>query len=64
FDLARLQQNPAAQLDHPLEISHVASAADALSAVAEILGDKDILLIKGSNYLGLASTVSGLVSGE
>ncbi len=61
---ARLQQNPSAQLDQPVEISHVASAADALSAVAEILGDKDILLIKGSNYLGLASTVSGLVSGE
>ncbi|SIO11113.1 UDP-N-acetylmuramoyl-tripeptide--D-alanyl-D-alanine ligase [Parasphingorhabdus marina DSM 22363] len=61
---ARLKQEAAASLDNPLEISHVASAADALSEVAEILGDGDILLVKGSNYLGLASTVSGLVSGE
>lgn len=61
---ARLQQLQSARVDHPIEISHVASAADALSEVAGILGDKDILLVKGSNYLGLSGTVSGLVSGE
>jgi UDP-N-acetylmuramoyl-tripeptide--D-alanyl-D-alanine ligase len=29
-----------------------------------LLSDGDILLVKGSNYLGLSSAVSALVSGE
>ena len=51
-------------LDQPLEISHVAGSPEALTGVAKTIGDGDILLIKGSNYLGLASVVSALVSGE
>ena len=33
-------------------------------SVVEYLGDKDVVLIKGSNFLGLSGTVSGLVNGE
>lgn len=51
-------------LDSAIEISHVADASEALVGVAIFIGDEDILLIKGSNYLGLASVVSALVSGE
>ncbi len=57
---AKLEQS----LDHGLKISHVASASDALTGVAKIIGDGDILLIKGSNYLGLSTAVSALASGE
>jgi len=51
-------------LDQSTQISHVASASDALTEVAKNLSDEDILLIKGSNYLGLAKVVKALVSGE
>ncbi|QJB70719.1 UDP-N-acetylmuramoyl-tripeptide--D-alanyl-D-alanine ligase [Parasphingorhabdus halotolerans] len=51
-------------LDHNAEIFHAASSSDALTEVAKQIGDGDILLIKGSNYLGLASVVSALVNGE
>lgn len=52
------------RLDCELQISHVASASDALTEVAKVIGDEDILLIKGSNYLGLAEVVQALASGE
>ncbi|WP_417622676.1 UDP-N-acetylmuramoyl-tripeptide--D-alanyl-D-alanine ligase [Parasphingorhabdus sp.] len=51
-------------LDQGVKISHVASASDALTEVAKMISDGDILLIKGSNYLGLSTAVSALVSGE
>ena len=51
-------------LDRDVQISHVASASDTLTGVAKNLSDEDILLIKGSNYLGLAKVVEALVSGE
>ena len=51
-------------LDQTVKISHVASSSETLTEVAKQIGDGDILLIKGSNYLGLASVVSALVSGE
>ena len=58
----------AAKLEHGLDqgvkMSHAASASDALTEVAKLLSDGDILLVKGSNYLGLSSAVSALVSGE
>ncbi|MEP2379516.1 UDP-N-acetylmuramoyl-tripeptide--D-alanyl-D-alanine ligase, partial [Parasphingorhabdus sp.] len=61
---ARLVDAQAEPLDQLMEISHVASASDALIEVATRLGDGDVLLVKGSNYLGLSKTVSSLVSGE
>ncbi|CAO1654367.1 UDP-N-acetylmuramoyl-tripeptide--D-alanyl-D-alanine ligase [Parasphingorhabdus sp. NYA22] len=51
-------------LDQGVKMSHAASASDALTEVARLLSDGDILLVKGSNYLGLSSAVSALVSGE
>ncbi|GAB5487953.1 MAG: UDP-N-acetylmuramoylalanyl-D-glutamyl-2,6-diaminopimelate--D-alanyl-D-alanine ligase [Parasphingorhabdus sp.] len=51
-------------LDCDAQISHVASASEALTEVAQIISDEDILLIKGSNYLGLAQVVNALASGE
>lgn len=53
-----------ASLDCDAQISHVASASEALTEVAKIISDEDILLIKGSNYLGLAEVVKALASGE
>lgn len=61
---ARLVDPQVERLDHALEISHVASASDALTEVAKQLGEGDVLLVKGSNYLGLSKAVSSLVSGE
>jgi UDP-N-acetylmuramoyl-tripeptide--D-alanyl-D-alanine ligase len=52
------------RLDYSAQISHVASASEALTEVAKIISDEDILLIKGSNYLGLAQVVNALASGE
>ncbi|MFK7843032.1 MAG: UDP-N-acetylmuramoyl-tripeptide--D-alanyl-D-alanine ligase [Sphingorhabdus sp.] len=57
---AKLEQG----LDQGVKMSHAASASEALTEVAKLLSDEDILLIKGSNYLGLSSAVSALVSGE
>ena len=51
-------------LDHPAEIFHVEDSSEALTEVAKKIGDEDILLIKGSNYLGLAKVVTALVSGK
>ena len=45
-------------------MSHAESASEALSEVAKLIGDGDVILIKGSNYLGLSSAVSALVNGE
>ena len=45
-------------------MAHVATASDALTEVAKLISDGDILLVKGSNYLGLANVVSALASGE
>lgn len=52
------------RLDCDAQISHVASASEALTEVAKIISDEDVLLIKGSNYLGLAKVVAALASGE
>jgi UDP-N-acetylmuramoyl-tripeptide--D-alanyl-D-alanine ligase len=57
---AKLEQG----LDRGVKMSHAASASDALTEVAKLLSDGDILLVKGSNYLGLSSAVSALASGE
>ncbi|AMO72257.1 UDP-N-acetylmuramoyl-tripeptide--D-alanyl-D-alanine ligase [Sphingorhabdus sp. M41] len=57
---AKLEQG----LDQGVKMSHAASASEALTEVAKLISDGDILLIKGSNYLGLSSAVSALVSGE
>lgn len=57
---AKLEQG----LDRGVKMSHAASASDALAEVAKLLSDGDILLVKGSNYLGLSSAVSALASGE
>ena len=57
---AKLEQG----LDQGVKMSHAASASEALTEVAKLLSDGDILLVKGSNYLGLSSAVSALVSGE
>ncbi|NVD26649.1 UDP-N-acetylmuramoyl-tripeptide--D-alanyl-D-alanine ligase [Parasphingorhabdus flavimaris] len=58
----------AAKLEHGLDqgvkMSHAESASEALSEVAKLIGDGDVILIKGSNYLGLSSAVSALVNGE
>lgn len=51
-------------LDHETQISHVPSASEALTEVAKMISDGDILLVKGSNYLRLAEVVKPLVSGE
>ncbi|VAV88482.1 UDP-N-acetylmuramoyl-tripeptide--D-alanyl-D-alanine ligase [hydrothermal vent metagenome] len=51
-------------IDSNIEITHVASSSEALAEVAKTISDGDILLIKGSNYLGLSSVVSALASGE
>jgi UDP-N-acetylmuramoyl-tripeptide--D-alanyl-D-alanine ligase len=57
---AKLEQG----LDQGVKMSHAKNASEALTEVAKLLGDGDILLVKGSNYLGLSSAVSALVSGE
>ncbi|QTD55562.1 UDP-N-acetylmuramoyl-tripeptide--D-alanyl-D-alanine ligase [Parasphingorhabdus cellanae] len=66
---AQLLELVSEQLDHVREISHVAGSSEAvtktiLAEVTKKISDEDILLIKGSNYLGLAKVVSALVSGE
>ena len=57
---AKLEQG----LDQGVKMSHAESASEALSEVAKLISDGDVLLIKGSNYLGLSSAVSALVNGE
>jgi UDP-N-acetylmuramoyl-tripeptide--D-alanyl-D-alanine ligase len=57
---AKLEQG----LDRGVKMSHAANASEALTEVAKLLNDGDILLVKGSNYLGLSAAVSALVSGE
>jgi len=57
---AKLEQG----LDQGVKMSHAKNASEALTEVAKLLSDGDILLVKGSNYLGLSSAVSALVSGE
>ncbi len=64
YTSAKLAELVSEKLDHAPEISHVAGSAEALAAVAGGIGDADILLIKGSNYLGLAKVVTALVRGE
>lgn len=64
YTSAKLAKMTPEKLDHTPEISHVAGSSEALAEVARKIGDDDILLIKGSNYLGLAKVVSALVSGE
>lgn len=64
FTSVKLAKADFKDLEQRPEIFHVASASEALAEVAKIISDEDILLIKGSNYLGLAKTVSALVSGE
>lgn len=61
---ARLAELASQRLDHTPEISHVAGSSEALAEVTGTFGDEDILLIKGSNYLGLAKVVLALTSGE
>ncbi|MEO9601363.1 UDP-N-acetylmuramoyl-tripeptide--D-alanyl-D-alanine ligase [Parasphingorhabdus sp.] len=58
--VAELDRN----LDPNVKISHVENASEALAEAGKMLDDGDALLIKGSNYLGLSSVVSALVSGE
>lgn len=60
YTVSGLQQT----LAPPRDISHVATASEALTEVAKIISDGDALLVKGSNYLGLASVVTALVRGE
>jgi len=57
---AKLEQG----LDRGVKMSHARNASEALTEVAKWISDGDILLVKGSNYLGLSSAVSALVSGE
>lgn len=57
---AKLEQG----LDRGVKMSHATDASEALTEVAKLLSDGDILLVKGSNYLGLSAAVSALVSGE
>ncbi len=57
---AKLEQG----LDQGVKMSHAETASEALSEVAKLIRDGDVLLIKGSNYLGLSSAVSALVNGE
>ena len=57
---AKLEQS----LDQGVKMSHCENAAAALTEAAKLIGDGDVLLIKGSNYLGLSSAVSALVNGE
>lgn len=64
YTTAKLAALVSEKLDHAPEISHVAGSLEALAEVAERIGDADILLIKGSNYLGLAKVVTALVRGE
>lgn len=64
YTSAQLEKIASENLDQTPEISHVAGSSEALTEVAGIVSDEDILLIKGSNYLGLAKVVSALVSGE
>ncbi len=61
---AKLAGIASEELDQAIEISHVAGSSEVLAAVAGEISDEDILLIKGSNYLGLSKVVSALVSGE
>ncbi len=46
------------------KMSHVATAADALALVREELGAGDVILVKGSNSVGLAAVVDELAGGE
>ncbi|MEH6789060.1 UDP-N-acetylmuramoyl-tripeptide--D-alanyl-D-alanine ligase [Parasphingorhabdus sp.] len=57
---AKLEQG----LDRGVKMTHANNASEALTEVAKLLSDGDRLLVKGSNYLGLSSAVSALVSGE
>ncbi len=63
-DMAHAAVKLEAALDQGVKMAHVATASDALTEVAKLISDGDILLVKGSNYLGLANVVSALVSGE
>jgi len=64
FCVNRLNETTDEPQQTGIAFDHVANAAEALPLVVNFIVGGDAILIKGSNYLGLAALVSALVSGE
>ncbi len=62
-DMEHLARKLANTLEAPREIYQCALAEKALDRVVQMMGEGDVLLVKGSNFLGLARLVKALVSG-
>ncbi|MGE0775815.1 MAG: glutamate ligase domain-containing protein, partial [Sphingomonadaceae bacterium] len=52
------------RLHGQLELSHVADAAAALAALEEIASPGDVILVKGSNAIGLSGLVRDVAAGR
>jgi UDP-N-acetylmuramoyl-tripeptide--D-alanyl-D-alanine ligase len=53
-----------AGVEGPAEFAHCATAREALDLLREILRESDIVLVKGSNSMGLSAIVDALTAGE
>jgi UDP-N-acetylmuramoyl-tripeptide--D-alanyl-D-alanine ligase len=53
-----------AGVEGPADFAHCANAAEALGLLQRNLRENDMILVKGSNFMGLSSIVSALVGGD
>lgn len=54
----------AAALGRSIDVRHVADAAAALAEINRLIAADDVLLVKGSNSIGLARVIEALESGD
>ncbi len=54
----------AAALSRRIDVRHVADAQAALTELSRLIGADDVLLVKGSNSIGLARVIDALAAGE
>jgi UDP-N-acetylmuramoyl-tripeptide--D-alanyl-D-alanine ligase len=53
-----------AGVEGPADFAHCATAREALDLLRGILRESDIVLVKGSNSMGLSAIVDALTAGE
>ena len=54
----------AAALGRSIDVRHVADADAARAEIARLIAADDVLLVKGSNSIGLARVIETLASGD
>lgn len=62
--MAVLVRKLSSGVEHGFNFDHCDTAQDALVRLRNYIGDGDVVLVKGSNYLGLSKIVSSLLDGS